>query len=93
MNAACSTWRDRLSRIGIFLLLGNVGVYLLGMVLINCISHLEQKLKAGGWVFIVGESLCFLAAIFILFARGWKHKCLVLIALIEMFFFYGLTCY
>jgi hypothetical protein len=57
------------------------------------ITLLQAELAAGARFFLIGTLLNLLAILLVLFGRGWKRLPLVLLALLELPFFYGFTLY
>ena len=90
--ATSADWRERLFIIGRYVLLSTVALWVIGSIAVNVIEPVDSKIRAGAWVFVIGSLMSVIAAVLIMFARGWQ-RLWVLLALIELPFWYGFTLY
>jgi uncharacterized membrane protein HdeD (DUF308 family) len=90
---APADWRDRLFIAGYHVLFSTAAVWVIAAIAVNLAEPVDAKIRAGAWAFLIGSLLSIIAAVLIMFGRGWKQRWLVFIALIELPFWIGFTLY
>jgi hypothetical protein len=93
MNHGGDSWRSRLFKAGVAILLADVALYLYALVRVPNMTPLDVELRAGAWYFVIGSCIALVAALLILFGNGWKRLPLIIACLLILPLWYGFTLY
>jgi len=74
-------------------MLGEVVLYLCGVLLVNLPGTADEKMRRGAWFFLVGTALSILTLVMSFFGYGWKRVGFALASIAALPFWFGFTLY
>jgi hypothetical protein len=93
MSEAVVRWRPALFRFAIGFMAIDLAFYLCGVVFVNISQPVDEKIRAGAWLFLIGSVLSLIALLLSMFGHGWKRIGLAVVCLLSLPFWYGFTLY